>query len=197
VYLRSDVDLFGMPEHYGVWDYLLIDDVVEYVAERAVGERVTAVRKHEYSRFERFDTLVRNLCGIGKVPLRVMEYVEDNLWDVDRDTVWESIQKLLRVKKWGRFGNRIPIMLREMGFADVVVMKAGISVDHVILRFREMSRKFDRMSKEQGWTYFPNMRYCALRLMIMMGVTFNYRVPLVKTDSKIKVLDRKFNVLFF
>jgi len=201
VYSSSDIEVWGLPDHYGIWDYLVVE--TRETAHPMVNgwvdlARCSLVPRHEYSRIQRFAGIVRNLLGQGRLPDEVIEYVEDNLEDFCAASVWESVQVLLRRMKWGRYGNRIPVLLERFGFKTLLVQpkKSGVMVDDVMIKFEEMSRKFDRMPKTTDWQYFPSMRYCALRLMQMNGIVFNYRVPLVKTRSKVNVINQKFNILF-
>ena len=60
-----------------------------------------------------------------------------------------------------------------------------------------MSTKFDRIKDSLlERTYFPSLRYCALRLMRMHGIVFNYKIPLVKTPCKVDELNDIFNTLY-
>lgn len=197
-YSSSDIELYGLPDYYGIWQYMVIETretswpLVHDYAPIMSGPR------HLYDRIERFDTIVRYLCGGGKVPEHVVEFIEDNLWDNNPQTMFTSVQALLRKKKWGRFTNRIPTILENFGYRPVIIRpRGGILVSDVLLKFREMSLKFDQQPKTPEWKYFPNMRYVALRLLQMNGVTFNYTLPLIKTASKVAVLEHKFDFLFY
>tara|TARA_R110002126_G_scaffold78877_1_gene196178 strand:- start:112 stop:753 length:642 start_codon:yes stop_codon:yes gene_type:complete len=197
-YSSSDIEMFGLPDHYGVWQYMVVETRETswpLVHEWTPPENV---KKHKYDRIERFETIVRYLCGGGKIPLEVYEWFEENMFDHNPTTMFATCQKLLRKKKWGRYTNRIPLIIEGFGYSRVVVRPrvGGVIVSNVFEKFRMMSVKFDGMPKTKEWKYFPNMRYVALRLMQMNGVTFNYTLPLVKTPSKVAVLENKFDILF-
>ena len=148
---------------------------------------------HKYVRKERFESLLYHLVGVrGKVPEDVIEEIQNELWDTDHDTVWMTVQNILRKRGWSKYFNRIGYILVECGFPSV--LDKPVNLDDIMIHFDRMSQKFDR----GGWerTYFPPLRYVALRLLHYEGAVLNFRIPAVKTDCKIDPLNKIFNILF-
>jgi hypothetical protein len=175
---------------------------------------------HRYDRVERFKTVLMHLLGgRGVVPKEVLERVEDEIIRYSVQTVWLDVQKILRKNGnfWyknfeqfrlisrseiltklgdGKYFNRIPYILRFLGFKPKIVFTGSI-VDLCMIDFVKMSSRFDAI--KDGLTerkYFPSLRYVALRLLEIHGTTFEYEIPLVKTPCKVKVLDDIFITLF-
>ena len=87
--------------------------------------------------------------------------------------------------------------MEQMGFESIMVRKGTrwINLDRVRnevtnpclqveAHFKRMSQKFDQGG--HGRKYFPPLRYVALRLLHYDGYEFNYRIPAVKTDCKVR-----------
>lgn len=152
---------------------------------------------HRYDRVERFKTVLMHLLGgRGSVPLDVLQDVENRVVRFSIQTVWLDVQKILRVNGYGKYFNRIPYILRYLGFKPKIVFSGSI-VDLCMQDFMRMSVKFDRIKSDlEERKYFPSLRYVALRLLEIHGTTFEYEIPLVKTPCKVQVLDDIFNKLF-
>lgn len=68
----------------------------------------------------------------------------------------------------------------------------GEMVEGCMEDFKRMSWRFD----QTGVGYFPNLRFTALRLMAINGVTFGYWIPLLRTERKIEGAIEIFNKLY-
>jgi hypothetical protein len=74
---------------------------------------------------------------------------------------------------------------------------AGVSKEIDSKLHREIVADFGRMHfmfnngvcKKWGVAYFPNLRFVALKLLEKKGVTFEYRIPFIRTMSKRKPLE--------
>ena len=72
-------------------------------------------------------------------------------------------------------------------------MVGVVDVGEIEQEFQRISKKFDDSGMDRK--YFPKLRYVALRMIMDYGGTFRYKIPLVKTDCKIKPLDFIYNKL--
>jgi len=196
VYESWQLEKFGLPDCWGIWKYLVIETRETswpVVTDFGWREQCSLRPVHRYVRKERFHTTVVHLTGLGgKVPDDVVEEVEDRLGDNDPDSMWYSIQKILKGLGKSRYFNRIAYILEKMGYEKM--MDGNVRLDRVFNHFERMSRKFDHGDFER--VYFPPLRYVALRLLHLEGAVFNYRIPAVKTDCKVDGLNRIFNILF-
>jgi len=198
-YKRTDVEACGHPGLWGVQKYLVIDDVeMELVGMWRHEDNFDCharFRKkprptHRYSRVERFETMLGHLMGFGSVSDEIIQLVADELqvWD---EYVWEGIEKVLSDNGKTSYVNRIPVIMEKLGFRQVVVGKFDVGeIEH---EFERISRKFDASGMDRK--YFPKLRYVGLRMLVDYGAKFNYMIPLVKTDCKIKPLDFIYNKL--
>jgi hypothetical protein len=90
---------------------------------------------HRYVRVERFHTTVMHLTGLGgRVPEDVVEMVEDNLMDNDPESMWMSVQKILRDFGQSRYFNRIAYILEKIGFEKM--MDGLVRLDRVFDNFK-------------------------------------------------------------
>jgi hypothetical protein len=112
---------------------------------------------------ERITSTVHHLTGTaGKVPDDIIELVEDNLWDTDPETMWLSVQTILKNEGKSKYFNRIGSILQKIGFKPMIEeIEGGLNLDNVFEHFSRMSIKFDQGGFNR--TYFPPMRYVALR----------------------------------
>lgn len=125
--------------------------------------------------------------------MEIIEQVEDRLYDNDPESMWMSVQHILKQMGESRYFNRIAVILETIGYEKMLV-DGNVRLDLVFEHFKRMSRKFDSGNFQR--TYFPPLRYVALRLLHLEGAVFNYRVPAVKTDCKVDGLNTIFNILF-
>lgn len=150
-------------------------------------ERRGALRPiHRYSRVERFISVVYQLLGErGDVPETVLEVVRHWGFDEERDLIWNSIRFILKQYNWARYYNRIPSIINLLGLRRKKI--DFWRVQNVIEKFKEMSFRFDTMKSElPERSYFPNLRYVALRLLEENGVRFSFEIPKIRTKRKLK-----------
>lgn len=179
-----------MPDYWGVLNYHVIENEVQYeLSWDDVQMRVYERPPHLYNRFERFSAILNHLIGGGSVPDEYVELVDDHLEEFDEEKIWLATEKIL--KKYGgrKYVNRIPFILKELGYGDVMVGEKKTSI--VLMHFLQMSERFDeikwKLYMEFGIqrTYFPCLRYTALRLLDLHGNEFSYSIPLIKTPCKV------------
>lgn len=208
----ADLEIYGLPDHYGLWRYgviedrCFIDESAKYGEERCFdtpgegwvwgsGKLKTLGRpKHHYDRVERMQTIMYQLLGVrGRVSDELVELVRENLFTEDPRKMWEAVEKILRENGYGRFFNRIPYILSSLGYPPICVRVTG--VEEALEDFKRMSKKFDGLNNCKK--YFPHMRFVGLRLLLMNGVCFNYLIPLIKTESKVVEMMATFDKLFY
>lgn len=199
-----DIEQYGMPELYGYHTYRVIESretemVLDFVQcqQYGVEDPTTPVRKnrstrpvHHYNRMDRFNSSMTNLLGYGNVPEHVTEIVLEELVIHEKEDIWESIEVILKKHKLQKYVDRIPTILRILGYE---FMTTPVSTSKVESTFQMMSEKFDL--KQTDRKYFPKMRYVCLRLLIEQGAFFGYNIPLIKTNCKIKPISDVYNIL--
>ena len=130
VYTTSQVDLYGLPEFWGVSCYLVIQEredmspmVTDYHMEQ---ERRGSLRPiHHYDRIERFQSTLYQLIGCrGKVPNEIISQIKQEGYNTDPDHIWDSIRDTLKSIPNGRlYYNRIPTILQILGYQRKIDFK--------------------------------------------------------------------------
>lgn len=97
------------------------------------------------------------------------------------------------MKKTGytAYYNRIPTILEIMGYEHKIDYGGSEVVEACMDDFCRMSARFS------GVGYFPNLRFTALRIMMLNGVEFGYDIPVLRTGRKIKGAIEIFDELYF
>lgn len=191
VFSSNDVDLYGPPDLYGYEDYYVIE-TLDSARPLIYDLQETAVKNarpiHRYSRMDRFTFTLKYLIGSrGAIPQKVL----DACSQVSRDPlkIWFEIKTILKQNKWNIYYNRISIIVSHFGLQ--VTKNMTNKIYHQILQdFMKMDSLFNqRKRKEWNRRYFLNLKFVALKLLDHYGVTFNIKIPLIKTKRKLKTLN--------
>ncbi len=130
---------------------------------------------HRYSRIDRFKFTVLQLLGFnGAVPKKVIETVQLEIgkYVKSNSKIWNTIRKILKENGYRKYYNRIPKIISIVaGFQIEGVSKANM--DSLFKKFQKMSFDFNNELR-QKWnrSYFPNLRYIALRMISEIGITY-------------------------
>ena len=198
VYTSAQIEMFGLPDYYGVTCYRVISlretespMVTDWTMELERPMRPI----HRYSRVERFTSVLAQLIACrGKVPKDLIEEIKKEGYTKDPDLIWNEIRSILKKRKGRKYYNRIPTILEILGFQKVGVDKNDL-VRGIIDDFRIISARFNERKEKVGRVYFPSLRFIALKLLEMHGVTFGYLIPLARTPRKLKAMEQTWNLL--
>jgi len=200
VFRMHDVNLYGLPSYYGYEDYIVVstyEDECPFVLDwNGEQERRGVLRPvHRYSRVERFVSVVYQLLGErGDVPDSVIDVVRHWGFDSDPLLAWNSVRFVLKQYGWAKYYNRIPGILARLGYHPARFQ--FWKIEEVIQKFKKMSSKFDCIKSQlPSRTYFPNLRYVALRMLEEDGITFNYMIPKIRTKRKLKVMSDIYDLM--
>lgn len=103
VFSLRDINLYGLPDLYGVEEYLVLDDptescpfVLDYKGEM---DRRGALRPiHRYSQDKRFELLIKKFLGGNFSRIKndelYLTIAMECLWD--RDLIWNSVRHILK-----------------------------------------------------------------------------------------------------
>lgn len=153
---------------------------------------------HRYCRISRFAFTLGQLLGYsGKVPDMVfwlcrMEFENRN---VPLKRIWNTIRSRLKMYNYRLFYNRIPTIIRRLALPNVPDNRKPIDVEPILADFRRLHAAFNEKKKSLGRSYFPNLRYVALRLMERYNLLPAYHIPFTRTFRKKKSLDVLFDQL--
>jgi hypothetical protein len=91
----------------------------------------------------------------------------------------------------GRYYNRIPSIVYRLGY-EVLRGYSWQKYLWILEDFERMHRKF---RKGLNGVYFPNLRFICFKLMEKYGISYCFRVPMIRTVRKKPRLDRVFDLL--
>jgi len=195
VYSSNDILKYGVPDHYNIIDYIVIDmDPSPLDYYKCTDKKILPY--HHYNRKERFRLILGYLLGKGQVPFEIFELVLDQITYVDEDYIWHEIQDILGKSGNCKFTNRIP---RIMIMLDHGKCFETTREEFIIERFNLASERFDYLKSRnllEGRTYFPNLRYVAFRLLAEHEANFKIKVPLLKTKTKLQPMDEMYRKIF-
>lgn len=182
----------------------------EYISGFNETHTYSIVRKrpiHRYCRLTRFAFVVAQLLGVsGKVPPIVCDIVrlafDMESSPIPPNKVWNFVRARLKQYKWRLYYNRIPLLLSHPSIHAQLpwlppTQFTTISRKHCDLldSFTELHNAFNRIRHTLGRSYFPNLRYVALRLMERHGLLPPYHIPIARTFRKRKSLGILYGIL--
>lgn len=166
--------------------------------DQEISHRLNCKKKHRYSRKARFKSVVLQLVGAsGETPDNVVKIIHQNLKPtVKSSKIWNRIWKLLKKNNFKGYYNRMPQLIK----LTTGVKPMGVSyeaIQNILQDFDNFHYKFNNHLAEK-WSrkYFPNLRFVALKLLSQHGITFPYKVPLVRTVRKKKYLESLYSEFF-
>jgi hypothetical protein len=112
------------------------------------------------------------------------------MYDKHPDKVWDSVRGILKTNGWSKYYNRIPCILRSIGYDKKIIHPKWCVYNDIVEDFRNISWVFSNNSKYTSKRkYFLNFRFVAIKLMKLHGVVFEYKVPNLRTSKIEKELD--------
>ncbi len=196
-YRMEDVDLYGLPDLWGILNYHVIDCADISCPQRLehrdeVQLALEGRNIHRYSRYMRFKYTIDRLCGRSRViiPDEVTTMIQDEIVDTRPEYIWDSIRFLLKKHGYKKFYDRIPCIIRLMGHPGRIHMTDRV-MQRILRDFMEMEDAFNEL-KGMGLIpikYFPNLRYIALKLMEKHNVAVDYYIPFIRVKKVYEKLE--------
>jgi hypothetical protein len=193
VFTCDQIDDYGFPEHWGFEMYRIVEnrDTVKMATDYKMETEYYKRPIHRYCRRQRFQNVLHQLLGDkGKVPDYVVDIVKTYLKPGD---VWNHTRNILKHYKLRLYYNRIPYIVQQITKTNSA---SRIHVD----QYTNLMKDFDRFcylffnhKHEFNRTYFPNMRFIALKFIELHGIKLNYDIPLTRTMRKRKDLEAIWN----
>ena len=201
VFSLRDINLYGKPDLFGVYEYLVLDDPTEscpYVMDYAMERERSGRPIHRYSQTKRFEALVRKFMG-GRCKFGAKDCLrEDILFVVDMECsrepelIWNSIRKILKRNGWSRYYDNISSIIEMLGYDKKIVYPKEI-LENIYDDFRTLTYLYSKMALDRK--YMINFRFVALKLMERHGVVFEYLIPKLQTKSKVEEFELIWAVL--
>lgn len=205
IYSIDQINLYGFPDTWdppqiGNWLVVSTNEderpvKMDYKFEES--RRGSFRPIHRYDRTKRFESVLYQLIGHrGKVDLADLNYIRNQGIDRDPDFIWDSIRAILKKGKLQKYYNRIPSIIQMLGIKlKIDVGKGSELVYEIVNDFKKMQELF-LDTKPFGRKYFPNLRFIALRMLDTYGAKFEFNIPFVRTQRKLKPLDELWINLF-
>lgn len=190
VFSLRDINLYGLPDLFGVNEYMVLDDptescpfVLDYDGEH---DRRGALRAiHRYDRFKRFELLIRKFLGGNFSRIKNEELFLTVAVEVcwDRDLIWNSVRGILKSNGWSKYYDNIPSILNQIGYEYKIKCSSPYAIDEILNDFKKLAYGFT-VSAIGNRKYMINFRFIAIKLMERHGVVFEYHVPKLQTIRK-------------
>ena len=176
VYSLVDVLLYGEPCSWGEVGYEVVDNEQSYRLEWQ--DEINLARDgrtiHRYDRVQRFKCIVNQFIGHSRVMLPAF-YFDIHGDHTSPTEIWGTVRKMLKEEGLHKFYNRIPCLLERANY-PFKIRWTQYQIDQVNRDFCKIHEYY----KEINTTgYFPNLRFCALKLMERHGVVFEYFIPCI------------------
>lgn len=181
------------PEALGITDYLVVEDRDPVLALNWVDEILLRKRKtHRYCRIARFKIILSQLMGFrGTVPAAVLQLIpQPLLLSTPHPQLWFAVRKILKQHKLSKYYNRIPCILRLRGVAGKHPPGNAQKFARIMAEFAVLNAVFAKIKKQLGRSYFPNLRYMAVRLMTEHRVVVTYPLPKTLTPARLADLNK-------
>jgi hypothetical protein len=188
-FTNHQIDDYGFPENWGYEVYRIIENrdtnymTTDYKMESSYYKRPV----HRYSRRQRFVNVLHQLLGDkGKVPEWVVSIVKTYLKPGD---IWNHTRSILKHYKLRIYYNRIPYIVHQITKTNSSKPVHVNQYENVMADFDRFCYLYDQHKNIFKRTYFPNMRFMALKLIEKHGIELNYPIPFTRTNRKRKDLE--------
>jgi len=192
----ADPKTFGFKEDY----YVVEEEETSHPWALNYSDEILLPRKrpvHRYSRFERFKSILGQLMGCsGNVPKEVLQAFQGlGLERLPKDQLWDTVRANLKAHRWRMYYNRIPAILSGLGLNEFKFAN-DCKFRDILHDFELMDNIFKHLKKHLGRTYFPNLRFVAIKLMQRHGLEPCIPIPLARTQRKLQALEDVYETIW-
>lgn len=197
VYSTSQIDMFGFPDTWGVFNYYVITTLdherplkMDWNYQQYI--RGSSRPIHRYDRVKRFESTLFQLLGLrGHVDIEVVKDLKNVGYDHNPLKIWESIRAFLKSRKLRKYYNRIPTIIQMLQYPFKIIPPSNSKLLWMVNEFRKMNTRFSELKHSRK--YFINIRYIVLKMLEQHNVVIEYYIPFVRTKRKQKPLDNIWN----
>ena len=194
IFTSNQIDDYGFPEYWGFEVYRVVEnrDTTTFTTDYKLEQSYYKRPIHRYCRKTRFLTVLHHLLGDkGKVPEHIVTIIKTYIQPGD---VWNQVRRMLKHFKLSIYYNRIPYIIQQITQQNSSKQVSADQYRDIISDFDRFCSWFEQRKHEFERSYFPNMRFIALKLVQLHGVELNYDIPLVRTQRKLKQLEFIWNL---
>lgn len=195
VFSLFDIEIFGLPDLWGIEEYLVIDSP-EISCPMVMDHKEEIIRKctirpiHRYSKDQRFKALIIKFIG-GKCISKQNEKIFEKIFEeisihvcLDKNNIWNSSRGILKRMGYSRFYDDIPLILSTLGY-EYRINHDNLDLKELLNDFKKLVAGFESLSIGTR-KYMLNFRFIALKLLERHGVIFEYYIPKIQTLRKIE-----------
>lgn len=196
VFTSEQIELFGHPNLYGYYDILVLEVGKQYVMDYKLFHSQYEIKKiHHYNQDARFYTLCKHLLGGGKISKWKLQ---DIIYHVQKHKCknWYDTKKVLKKLGLRIYYNRIPYILYKAQKIQITSSKSHYRLDEIMKHYEKIKQNFLYLKNFFKRSYFPNMRYIALKLFKMYQIPLAYEIPFALTKQKYQELEDIWNLLY-
>lgn len=148
--------------------------------------------KHYYCRKNHFRIILTHILGFnGRVPQQVLDMMPD--WCKD-GTHWEEVRKILKQNNLQMYYNRIFTIIKLKGYLRNIPKITEQTVRNVLKDFDMLNNAWPHYPTHR--TYFPILRFIALRLLYENDYDLSPVIPWARTVKKYQELEEEFSNLW-
>jgi hypothetical protein len=185
VFTSRDIEDYGMPDHYGYDNYIVIESrEVHLVTDYKMEHSYDLIPIHRYSRVARFKTTLLKLVGEkSKIPDYIITACRVYL-KKDSTDLWNDTRKILKCYRWSKYYDFIPAILCKLGLCRMLKITAS-KIEDILNDFKVLVERFEKTKTKYKRRYFPNIRFIVLKLLELHGCLHDYPIPFVRTERKL------------
>jgi|SRR3990172_8285049 len=193
VYTTRYIDMYGEPDT--PFPYRVIEDRCDNLGYLDFKDEVILKKKrptHFYCRLNHFRIILTHILGYnGRVPIHVLNLMPD--WCED-GTHWEVVRKILKSNGLQSYYNRIFTIIKLKGYLRNLPPITEKIVNNVFYDFKKLNDAWPYYPTKR--TYFPILRFVALRLLYENGYDLSLIIPWARTVKKYNELEEEFSNLW-
>jgi transposase len=157
---------------------------------------------HRYCRISRFKIVLNQLMGdfgfstrkSRDILLEVSHELPGNISYMPPCLMWDTIWKVLKTNKISNYYNRIPAILKRLKLSSPTNNRC--IYNYVVEDFKMLDRVFKIVKRDMKRSYFPSLRFIALKLLQRHGYQLPINIPFARTPAKIKRLEEDYETLW-
>lgn len=185
-----DIEDYGLPEHYGYEIYRVIASrEVNLKTDYKYEQNICWKRIHRYNRDARFKFTLLNLLGEkGNIPNHVLGIVQTFL-QPDSPRLWEDTRRILKHYRMRKYYVMIPMIIYRVTKKRLFNPLTNAQIENLLNDFKILVSRFNQVKSDHSRVYFPNIKFICLKLLNLYAIQPNYKIPMVLTSRRNKVLN--------
>jgi hypothetical protein len=211
LFTSRQINEYGYPEDAGwIGKYLVAEEEAEAHPQVATFKtleeyEITKPRDvHRYCRLSRFKSILKHMMGLGGFSTKKsINFLDEIAHDLPSNILytppcllWNTIRKVLKSSKLAKYYSRIPTIIKNLNLSEYKTINTWTTFHRIIEDFKEMDNVFNIVKQEMDRSYFPSLRFIALKLLDRHGYILPISIPYARTSVKVERLERDFDTFW-